>query len=245
MVYGGRLSIPFLNAFATIRLLLSVSMTIERIFAMRWPFAYRSIQHKKHQAIAVVTCVVLGIGTSVFDVFRNILIPDSDDPTRYRIITDDNFVESTVGIGLACLRTVLRMIGMVLLVICNVVVIRLYRAKVSQAKLLTRSGQDEREKQKRANEKTLMILTVVQSFMTFIETGFYVTVYVIIYVERKAWPCRGQLLGTCLDIIVQVTTTGNLYVAILFSKPFRQLVIKAIKRQHWDDGERSTIISRL
>lgn len=77
MRYTAHVSVSLVNAFITCSLLLSISMTIDRVLALAKPFAYKQLNHKHNQIITLSLCGILAFGTSTLQCFVYGLFYDS------------------------------------------------------------------------------------------------------------------------------------------------------------------------
>lgn len=227
MWYGHHLSFMIGNGLITTRLLLSVSIAVDRALALGMPHSYRTFRKDLHRGCALAICFLVGMSTSIFDGFRLELYYDFVN-ARYAKKVNLSFVNSSAGITLAWSRNAVRLIGLVLLIVCNLIVIKLYHRRVQQ--MVSKSSNDKRELDRRAEEKTLVALTVSQSTLCAIDTVCVCLYYSAQYMAPGFTSCTGRLLTPIYDLIFQLTNLGQFFAVFLVRTPIRTTIAKMFQQ---------------
>lgn len=227
MWYSAHLSLPFLGAFTTTGLLLSVSMTADRLLALAKPFVYKAAKHKKHQAIALVLCYLIGLSTSIFDVFRFRVA--AIDGKGFRILPNLAYSKTKLAACLARLRDAVRALGLATLVIGNILVLSHFRKRIvgKEKQTNNHNGSVSRPQRKEA-EKTLVLLTVSESVMTSIGMSFLIVYYALVYIDPKFMSCDGLLVAPCLDATMQLASILSFFLMLRISRRFRNMIMNAV-----------------
>lgn len=235
MLYAAHVSFPFLNAVLTTTLLLSLCMSADRLVALWKPFLYKRMDHRKYQRLALISSIVLGMSTSIFDGFRFRVVPyqrstnDSKSPVIYRAVGELEYMNSLQAVCLAHTRDALRIAALMALITCNVFITRFYRKRTVRLGSLT-STDDDRLQHRRNKERTLVLLTVSQSVLTSVGTTFLILFYAIVYANPNFLTCGGLLMAPILDATLQLASIIDTFIVIAIDRRFRRMVSKVLPR---------------
>lgn len=207
------------NTFVTSSLLIYVSMAADRAFAMIKPFRYRSIDHKRRQICAITACFVLGFSTSLFEIFRYRLRENKD---LFELYVDEAYVVTPVAVAFVQFRNVIRFFANVALVFLNVVIVVYYRLRFNKPTV----GEDnpQRAAKRKAAQKTLFILTVLQStYMTVVIT-MYNVYYILTYIVPGFANCFAKVMAPINALVLEITGIAEFFCLLVFSKQFREMI---------------------
>lgn len=237
MWYSAVISSPLANGFITTSLLISVSMAADRLFAIGKPFVYKNINRQRHQLIAIVICIALGLSTSAFDVFRCRTHPKGD---IYEIILDDDYVETIAALSLSWVRNIVRIFGNLALIFCNIATIVYYRKNINK----TAPNENTQRLTKRiATQKTLLLLTVCQSIFKTIYLTLLNIYYSLAYIDTSFTKCVDIIFGPTLDIVKQITDSFEFFAMLGVSRHFRESILRCLKCKHRSNDKAATTIA--
>jgi hypothetical protein len=222
MWYSAVLAVPIKHAFITTSLLISLAMSADRVFALAKPFVYKNVNHKRHLAIIVVISLCIGFSTSIFDMFRY-QVCNGDN--RYKLCTDKVYTSSTTANVLSWIRTLLRIIANLILIICNIAMVIYYRSSANKINTSQHSN-DQRTIKRKATEKSLILLTICDSIFTTAVMSMSNTYYILTYSDPKFSSCAGQIVAPVTDIIIQVAGVAKFFALLGISKQFRETIYK-------------------
>lgn len=229
MWYAAHLAIPLSDSFEACCLLLSVSMAADRAFALFKPFVYKTIDNKKHQAVALTMSITLGFGITFFNI-RLFEVQTEDD--HYIIGVDEEFVGTLTSTVLSHACNATRMIGLLILILCNVSIVRNFKKHMAQKSKLTASQSSTndkvREAKEKATEKTLLLLTITQSFFTAVSMFSLVVFYTAVYLVPLFNVCDHLLYAPLLNCIVMVSDMGNTWVIMVLNRKSREIFLKTL-----------------
>lgn len=225
MFWAAHLTSPLEQSFLTFSLLLSVSMAADRVFALSKPFKYRNSNRMRHQLTALTTCFLLSFTISIFDMFRFETFQDGD---HYIIKVNQDYVTSNLALGMTMVRNCVRIIGDILLISCNVAVIVLYRSSVKTAAIAI-AGNEQKEAQHKAMQRSLVLLTVCESFFNTIVITSWNIYYTLVYLDPTFSLCLGKLVGPICDLLLEVAGVLEFFALLLVSKQFRDAVFNQLK----------------
>lgn len=223
--YGFHVSFQLCNGITTMKLLLSVCTSLDRYLAMAKPVLYKNMRHGLRQSVAFAISLLLGLGTSAFDCFRYGVQETSDG--HFEWVINDSFVHSIAGEALSVLRSVVRFVGLLLLLGFNIMILKVYKQTRAKVASMTQAS-DAKETRRRSNERTLTLLTISQSTLTSIDIAFYICFHAMRYFAPEFGTCAGQLIEPVLDTTLELTSSVNLYIMLRVSEPVRRMVAKAI-----------------
>lgn len=205
-------------------------LSADRVHALAYPMKYKIVDHKRRQVIALILGLILGIGTSLYDCFRFVVIERFRG--SYELVVDDVYVKGALAIKLSLtqLRNIVRFAFLVLLMISNVALIILYRYRSRKMRKM-REGNSSKLSVLRASEKTLLVLSVSESVSKTFSNSCWFTTYVMYAVAPSFYTCGQTVIGSLLNIVLAVFPAIDFCVSLSVSKPYRSLVIKALP--HW------------
>lgn len=221
MWYAACLASPLDQSFVTICLLISLSMAADRALALAKPLIYRSLNHKRIQLIAMAMCFALGLSTSIFDVFRYHVIENDD---RYIIVIDQVYTSLTIAVIFGWFRNIIRIIGNLSLVMCNITMVICYRMKVVDHT----EGNQQRIASRKFVQKTLLLLTICQSVFTTIEMTTYNTYYILLYDDPSFYSCFSRVLSPVCYLVQQMAGILNVFILFAISKQFRETIFRCL-----------------
>lgn len=224
MWYSARLAAPLDQASITAMMLALLSMSADRLLAMTRPFLYKTINHKRHQALAAFFCLFVGFSTSAFDMFRYDIRQNGD---RYKIVIDYDYVATPTAAALAMVRNVTRVVGNVALVACNVIMVITYRMSVRKTGVV--SDNDERLARRKRTERTLLALTLCQSIYSTVSMCIWNVYFGLAYNNPSFTSCTGKLMAPASHLVEQVGEIVQFFVMYAVSKQFRATIIDCLR----------------
>lgn len=216
MFFAAHMAIPLCNALSVVCLLLSVSMAADRVFAFVKPFVYKNIRHSWHQRVALTLSVTLGFGVTFYNVF---LFEVDATMTSYHIAPNIPYLVTNLALGLAYLCNATRIAGLALLIGCNLALLRLYKGR-----MVNMSQDSNREAQKKANERTLTLLTLCESLFTGISMLSYTVFYTAAYTVPSFNVCEHRVFAPVLDILVMLSDIANTCASVAINKKTRKIL---------------------
>lgn len=246
MWYAAHLSIPLYNSFSMSCLLLSVSMAADRAFALMKPFVYKNINHKRHQQVALSLSLILGFGTTFFNAR---LFEVQDGIGHYIIGVDIAFVGTLASTILSHTCNVTRMVGLLALILCNVSILHNFRKHLnSKTKLVTTQqpsvNDKKREAKEQATQRSLLLLTIAQSFFTAVTMFSFVIFYTAAYTVPLFNVCDHLLYAPLLNSVVMVCDLGKTCVIVAMNQKSRDLIVKIVCfPKNLKNGKITTMIS--
>lgn len=247
MFYAAHIACPVFNGFIIISLLLSVAMSADRVFALAKPFVYKNINHKRHHRIATAICVVTGVLTSAFEVNRwHVLWPPSGHPVleneTYLVRYDEEYLATDLATYLGHLRTTLRILAVFTLISLNIAMAMIFRKRNKKVGHLV-SGNDTKERERKAAERTLLILTVYQSVLNAIaqtpHSGYSIAAAASPVFNR----CYGIVVAPFVDMAIELSDSADFFVVIAINKRMRRLVLQVLPRRLQCMKETVTVMS--
>jgi hypothetical protein len=228
MFYAAHIACPVFNGFIIISLLMSVAMSADRVFALSKPFIYKNINHKKHHAISTTVCVLIGVWTSAFEVQRWTVVWPNENGTltgdeTWKVKYDEIYLATDVAIALGHLRTVIRILAVFTLISLNIalaVVFRQRNRKVGQM-----AANDTKEKERRAAEKTLLILTVYQSVLNAIAQAPHSGYSIMAAAFPEFNSCYGIVVAPFVDMAIELADSADFFVIMAINKRMRRVVL--------------------
>lgn len=221
MFYASHLAIPTLQTSTTNSLLSSLIMAIDRVLAMAIPFKYKNFDHKRHQVVAFSTCILLSVSTSAFNWFT---IKLETNLNEYKVSFDQVFSKSTLAIVSSHLRNIVRTLGVVALIVCNVLMVYFYKKRMKQVNQMV-SSNNQKEAVRKSQEKALLLLTLSQSMLTTVSIFAQVVLLYLIYGIPTFVACGYlALMAPIVDGTIQIANVLEFYLALVISKQFRRVV---------------------
>lgn len=217
------LSIPVANMFVTTSLLLAVAMSADRVFALGKPFLYKNINHKFHRVVACITCIIIGIGSSIFDIFR--YDPGLGPDGFYTRKRNEAFTSSLVAIALSHLRDAIRGVGTLVLIICNVVMLVLYH---KYTRKIASIGSSSEVKKRREKQKVLAILAISESVCNTLSMAALLTYYSLYYMYPNFINCENRFVSGLQDMITDFSAVADCFVVFVVSKTFRSMIFESV-----------------
>lgn len=227
MWISAHVSTPLLHVFLTITAALSVAVAIDRVYAIAWPFKYKTAKHRRHQVFALSIAAILGVSTSIFDCFRYSIVSDGKS---YKGELNAVFINSTIAKALAETRNILRAICLLVLVCANAALVRLYRVKVVRVGEAL-GGSEEKRKE---IEKNLLVFTISESVFKSIATLLLSSYYMAVYIIPTFAACQSHFYVRLLDITVQLCELLDFYIVFGLSRKFRRMILSSVIR--WSAG---------
>lgn len=224
MWYSVRLAAPLDQAFITVSLLTSLCMTLDRVFAMAKPFLYKTIDHRRHLAIAAFCCFFFGVSTGMVDIYRYDL---EETHNGFRIIVNEKYISSTTAVIFAHIRLTLRVVGNIALVFSNIVMLLLYRHNANKTKVMDKNAQ--RASKRKTTEWTLVILTLCQSVFTTIELTLWNTYFGMVFESPDFTSCFGKVLAPIAHSTMQIRDLVEFFSLCAISKQFRKMLADCVK----------------
>lgn len=226
MWYTAHLSFPLGNTLVTLSMLLTIAISAERVFALGKPISYAGINHKRHQLVALCTCIFISVITSLFDIPR--LYPTLDtDGLHYTFGVNVEFTSTFAANFLTNLRNAVRIAGLILLIFLNVIMIILYKISAKKTIQLT-SGNAQVAKKKREQEKVLIICSFFQSFFLTIPTAMLSAYYTGVYVNDEFYFCEGTFVGDLYDTLLYICDTADFFVVFCVCKSLRTMIFESV-----------------
>lgn len=240
MWYAAHESTPMSNSCISTSLFMAVAMTGDRLFAMWKPFVYRNINAKRHQAIAVCVCFLLGWSTSIFDWFRYELISGDN---IYVAVVNSGYVGGILGITLANIRNAFRAGAVLALVVGNIILVRLF-SRHCKVKPIAAAGagagagakrksiiEIEKQAKRKSSEQNLLIIVVAQSILTSVVIFLFVTYYVLSYADPAFIFCKGVMFASVMDGTLEISDMIIFVVVVAVDKKVRKAILAAITRK--------------
>lgn len=181
----------------------------------------QKINHRKHQVIACAICAILGISSSVVDMFR--LYPKLGNDRIYVTTTDQEFANSLAAAVLSHLRNAIRGLSTLILIILNVVMICLYRKNVGMSKNVVNS---ESNKKRRDAQKVLTVLALTESIFNLVIMSAPVIFYAMLY-GYSDFGCVLPFISPLLDM-ADFSYIADCYMAFAVSKHFRKMIFQSV-----------------
>lgn len=221
MWWTAHLAIPVMHMAVTNALLASLSMAIERVLAMAVPLNYSGFNHKAHQLLAFFICSSVSITTSIFDGFRMKL---ENENGVYKMVFNLEFSNSTFANFSAQLRNAIRVLGVLALIVSNLVMVHFYKKRLQQ---VTHAGQNQqKDKARRNQEKTLLLLTIIQSILTVVKIFGEVALLTGIYALPWFISCGYlELVAPIIDSLIQIADILQFVATLTVSKHLRRMVV--------------------
>lgn len=230
MWYSAHLASPLDQSFITVTLLASLCMTADRVFALLRPLSHKAINHSRHQAVAASVCLFLGLATSAFDVCRYKVVKKGD---LYELAVNYDYLAAVTAYVLAQIRNVVRFVGNIALVACNVIMVVSYRNSV--LKVTVALNNDDLLAKRKRIERTLILLTLCQSIYSTINISLWNAYYGLVYGVLQFTACNGKIMAPINDLVMQVGEVVQFVVIWSVSKQFRATVRGSL-RCKLDDG---------
>lgn len=213
MFISGHLNLLLSNFTTMLVPLLSVCMAADRAFALGRPMKYRNLKHSLHQKIALACSIFIA---AIFTAQCSFVLEVQTINGVYEIRPSISYRASGAAAALGTLGNMVRLLGLVALVTCNLAVIRFHRQYISNlVKLMNGRIRDEKLESEKATERILLMLTLSQSFFVAITTAalFVITsLYAMPSFEcemRALWPLI-SILVMCCDLLSACMTLALL-----------------------------------
>lgn len=206
-------------------LLSALSTTLDRVMALGKPLVYRKLYHRKHQVFAVIACFILSFSINFFDIFRQELDVVDD---HYVIIFNEEYMSRLLPTSSAYLREIVRFILVVSIIISNIILVNLYKAKNKKAAQLSDSTQ--KELLQKQNERTLVNLTSIQSATICLAILPAWGYYIFSYAAPDMAGCSiGAVVGNFCDMAFEFLSILEFFLMFIFNKQFRKNAKKSIQ----------------
>lgn len=222
MCYSTYVSIPFVNSFITTSLMLSISMTIDRILALAKPFAYKQFNHGRNQIVTLSVCIIIGFGTSMYQCFEYELKYDELENV-YKLNLNEVFIANFLCIFFGHFRNAVRIFGILLIFVCNILLLYFFHQKPALFSQTT-----TQEKKKREKERTLAVMSVCSSLFNMIGMSFLISYYIWEYTSSKFRTSIFILYQPITNAMVQITDLADFYLLVVISKSFRKMIVTSL-----------------
>lgn len=241
--YYAVLSSPLMSIFVNLCLLLSTCIAMDRVLALAKPYSYKSYNHTIHQIVAFCISLLLSIFSNVIDCFRK--TAGQVAPGVYHVANNALTIDNSIVDNFHQLRNLVPGIGLVILLVCNVVIIYMYRARKVKVGTMTTTN-PAREAARKENEKTLLILTAFQSVFSFFTVVFNISYRLLFYFLPSFATCGSYLMVPIQHCGYLITYGFDFYIMLLVSKRFRKLLKNGARKHDTNamgmGGERSRSI---
>lgn len=232
MWYTAYLASPMENITMTITLFLTLAMAMDRLFAIWKPHAYKNRDHKRDQIFSVCIAVSIGVLTSVYDCFQARMI--ELEPARFSLVPYITMPGATsVGIALisafSALRTTIRLAATFCLILCNAFLVYLCSKRTKKvASMKNSSTVSATDHKRKEEEKTLLLLSVVQS--TYISIGMLLhgTSIVLLATVPTYYYCEFRLVGPLSEMFLQGGDVIVFYLMLFLRSHYREMIRKEI-----------------
>lgn len=227
MFMAAHVTLPVSHTLNVSTLFLAVSMAADRVFACAKPFVYRNIRHILHQRVALGSSVLISFVTTFYNSW---MFSVGNGPETYQLVPDRSYERSMLGHALANTGNIVRTVGLIALITCNVAVIRFHKRRMAHVATMIHGGAGKDEK--KATERTLIQLTLCQSFFTSIVMFGYVAFYTSMYSGGTPpfGPCGAYTYGPMLNVMLLVCDAANGCATVVVNKKTRQAVKRIAMR---------------
>lgn len=224
MWFAAHIAPLLVNSFILLSTLLSVSVVIDRVFALARPFKHKTYRARRCHLMAFGVCFFLSVGSSVYVSFRLRLSPTDNG---YAISVNDIFMQSSIHYFLAQLRNGIKTVCLVFLLTFNLALIQLYRRQVQRSISISISHSSKAIKRKE-QEKTLTLLAIFQAIFSTVAT-LYSSIYsAILYTRPEMQLCEGVLLTVIQDMVYGLCDMADFYIVFAVSRRFRRMILASV-----------------
>lgn len=212
-------------SFIISSLLLALTMSADRVFAILKPLEYRLVNHTVHKIVACTLCFLIAfLGAGML--FADAKIRVEGD--RYVPYFDQILEHTVAGQVFFHFRLVCRVAGVILLIILNCLMIILFRKRIAKVASMTLDTKSIEGKARLA-EKTLLWINIYQSCMTLANQLPHVIWQVLLFVLPPSFEtCEGRYIGPICDGMLMVTDTTDFFVMMMLYKKMRLMVRRAL-----------------
>lgn len=218
MWYTSHVLLALSNTIITIYLMFTVCMAADRVLALMKPEIYRNLDHKKHQIIAFLLCLIISGFTGASEIMTKYL--EEDGSGNYKAILNYSYVN---GLGMVFMKITvfIRSFSLLVLIVLSIISGYLYHKKavVQVEHMYTDKTLAKRKKV----EKMLVILCVCQSTFNTLNILNVLLVYAVAIVNRDYYIC-GDVVAYVFYIIDWCVRATDFYVMAAASKQFRGMV---------------------
>lgn len=234
MYFAAKLAYNLFQVAFTWALLLAVAMAADRVFALAYPFKYRHVNARRHQMTAFVSCLVISVGTSFNDVL--VILEEGD---HYQIVFSYAASRTLFATFMGMFCNAVRCAGLVILIVLNVLLVRLYHERV--AKTTPISGHPQtKEGRRKAQERTLLALTICQSVFQALTVLSTVLYYTVSYFSLYFVQCIRYMYYPFVDMTMDVCDLMQLYVTVMVNGQFRRKIRRLFPCGKVRDGNSDT-----
>lgn len=221
------LATPLVNMAFTTNQFFIISMAVDRVFALWRPLLYKQRNHKVLRFVASSTSVILGVSTSIFDCFRY-SDPSLGRSKGYKLIVSP-FLNSAISKGLSRLRDVIHLVNLFALVTLNIALFVAYRKGTKKvSRMNSRTDQEKRQKNRKEEEITLLLLAIFQCGSAAIYTISHTAFYLALSINPSFENCGADFWAPLLDATFLVIDAANFYAVVIVSKQFRRLIAQQL-----------------
>lgn len=230
MFYTAHMAVPLNHGTGMVTLLLSISLVCDRILALKKPFVYKDMAHKKRRRIALACSYLIGMSSTVYNCLLYRIDPSNS--TVYAIKVDVVYAGSIVGSGSAYVCNAIRVIGLLILIGCNVGLVILYPRHAVQSIAINKKSQADpnRQAERKATEKDLFVLALSESVFTGVKKLSSVVFYFTTYIIPTFTSCEARTYGPALNILLMFTYMGDTCATVFFNKKTRKTIQKMALR---------------
>lgn len=246
MWFAAHLAVPLSNTFMSASVLLSLCVAADRLFALGAPLTYRNVNHRRHRIVACSFCFLISAITNIVHTIE-FVVGESVGGDGYVLLWDDEVADHPLSNLLDRASDVIYIGGTSLIVVCNALVIHLYRKRTKAVSSLTNNNPGK-EAQRKLHEKTLVILTIYESFTVLISSFAVAAFYIAIYVDSWFSHCGYIAFQPLQNGVVEITDSLQFYGIFVISGQFRKMVFEAVPflgRIMGHSGAGQTIVVQL
>lgn len=203
--------------------MLTLCSAADRFFALYKPFKYRNINHLKHQIIALIMSLVISFGTSVQSSFQGYINQTKDG--YYEIIYYNDQATLLAYDYMLQVRNVVFAVCVLCLIISNVGVVYLFRKQIKKTGPMMN---DQKEISRRNREKTLILLTTIESIFASIPIILTLNSFAIHFYAPWCYGCACRPIGLTSDFTIMISDLVEIYVVFALSKQFRLVIAQVV-----------------
>lgn len=214
-------------------LMLTLCMTLDRIYALTKPVLYNKVQSRKGQQWAIfIFCVFLPFFTALPAGFY-FMTTWNEEQGMYNNVY--NAPWRTLLLSLLNVQFWLKLIVTLGLVGSSLVLALIYRKRMKKRHKTMTIANKETEEANMRKVRTLFWLTFIQSTLDIIAMGAEFSYNLISWVTQM-WPSLGD--NDCISVVIApftdgaraVTDMADFYIVFALMPSFRQMVIKSVKQ---------------
>lgn len=227
MWYVAKVTVPLSTTLIVLSLMLPTAMAVDRALALMKPLWYRTINHRRHQLVALGCCILLSILTVVEICWRNDVGAKNG---TYAVVSNAAYIAAPASSVLSLIRHVIRISCVAVMISAYLLVLVNLRKVTGQLSQMT--GRNEaKEKERKRLQKVLCVLLAYQvPFMFLAHFTAAANSLILFFATNQVKQCEGLFFSEWATASVQVSDMLELYVIAIFSPDFRQLIWKVVRR---------------